>query len=221
MIEDWYSNLPIITKSYITACVLTTLAYHLDIVNLLMLYLNFRLVYERLEIWRLVTNFLFFGGFGISWLFNMYFLLRHSSLLEETSFRGRTADFLYLYLFGVVSLLTVDWLLWFVAIIPMPPIIFLGPSLSFMIVYVWSRRNPHVRMSFLALFTFNAPYLPYVIIGIELLMGQPWSVFNVLGIFIGHIYFFMEDVYPKYSGRRLLKTPSLLKAILDQTSGNE
>lgn len=49
MIEEWYSNLPIITKSYITACVLTTLAYHLDIVNLLMLYLNFRLVYERLE----------------------------------------------------------------------------------------------------------------------------------------------------------------------------
>lgn len=166
--------------------------------------------------WRLVTNFLFFGGFGIPWLFNMYFLLRHSSLLEETSFRGRTADFLFLYLFGVLSLLFVDWLLWFSAIIFTPPILFLGPSLSFMIVYVWSRRNPHVRMSFLALFTFNAPYLPYVIIGIELLMGQSWSAFDILGIFIGHIYFFLEDVYPKYSGRRLLRTPSFLKTLLEQ-----
>lgn len=173
------------------------------------------------SVWRLITNFLFFGAFGIPWLFNMYFLLRHSSLLEETSFRGRTADFLFLYVFGVISLLFVDWFLWFTAFLPTPPILFLGPSLSFMIVYVWSRRNPHVRMSFLALFTFNAPYLPYVIIGIELLMGQSMSVFDILGILIGHLYFFLEDVYPKYSGRRLLKTPPFLKTLLDQAERDQ
>eukprot|EP01126_Amoeba_proteus_P057819 TRINITY_DN7395_c0_g2_i2.p1 TRINITY_DN7395_c0_g2~~TRINITY_DN7395_c0_g2_i2.p1 ORF type:complete len:245 (-),score=30.50 TRINITY_DN7395_c0_g2_i2:50-739(-) len=217
-VEELYSNLPIITKSYVTACVLTTLAFHLDLVSLLMLYLNFRLVYERLEVWRLITNFLFFGGFGIPWIFNMYFLLRHSTLLEETSFRGRTADYLFLFLFGVSSLLFVDWFLWYTALLPTPPILFLGPSLSFMIVYVWSRRNPNVRMSFLALFTFNAPYLPYVIIGIELMLGQPWSIFDMLGIFIGHTYFFLEDVYPRYTGRRVLKTPQFLKTLLDQPS---
>jgi len=29
-------------------------------------------------------------------------------------------------------------------------------------VYVWSRRNPFVQMSFLGLFNFTAPYLPWV-----------------------------------------------------------
>jgi hypothetical protein len=29
-------------------------------------------------------------------------------------------------------------------------------------VYVWGRRNQHVNMSFLGLFNFNAPWLPWV-----------------------------------------------------------
>ena len=33
---------------------------------------------------------------------------------------------------------------------------------SLLQVYVWSKRNPHVHMSFLGLFTFTAPYLPWV-----------------------------------------------------------
>jgi len=90
-----------------------------------------------------------------------------------------------------------------------------------MVVYVWSRRNPNVRMSFLGLFTFNAPYLPYVIVGIEGLLGQSLSIFDILGIMIGHLYFFLEDVYPKYSGRRLLRTPSFLKTIFDNTGEPE
>jgi Derlin-2/3 len=32
-------------------------------------------------------------------------------------------------------------------------------------VYVWSRRNTNVTMSFLGLFNFTAPYLPWVILG--------------------------------------------------------
>jgi len=92
-VEQWYSNMPIITKSYMSACLVTTLAVHLDLVNVLMLYLNFGLVYNNFELWRLVTNFLYFGPFGLGYVFHMVFLVRHSTLLEENSFRGRTADF--------------------------------------------------------------------------------------------------------------------------------
>jgi len=53
----------------------------------------------------------------------------------------------------------------------------LGPSLAFMIVYVWARRNPHARMNFLGLFNFNAPYLPWVILLIEYL-ADPVSTLN-------------------------------------------
>ena len=41
---------------------------------------------------------------------------------------------------------------------------FLGASLTFMMVYVWGRRNRYVQMSFLGLFSFTAPYLPWVLL---------------------------------------------------------
>ena len=87
---------------------------------------------------------------------------------------------------------------------------FLAPSLAFMIVYVWGRRNPHVSLSFLGLFTFTAPYLPWVILGFGVLLGQS-PILDALGIVVGHIYYYLEDVLPQLTGgRKLLVTPSLL-----------
>lgn len=39
-------------------------------------------------------------------------------------------------------------------------------------VYVWGRRNPYVQMSFLGLFNFTAPYLPWVLLGFSLMLGS-------------------------------------------------
>ena len=49
-----------------------------------------------------------------------------------------------------------------------------------MLVYVWARRNPFVRMNFFGLLTFQAPYLPYVLLGFSLLLGNSVSV-DLLG----------------------------------------
>jgi Derlin-2/3 len=49
-IETWFKNLPIITKSYMTACCVTTFAIHLDIIKIMDIYLNFQLVYEKFEV---------------------------------------------------------------------------------------------------------------------------------------------------------------------------
>lgn len=73
-IEEWYLSLPRVTRAYLTAIVATTLALYLELVSLLLLYLNFGLVYDRFEIWRLVTNFLFFGHFGLGFFFHLTFL---------------------------------------------------------------------------------------------------------------------------------------------------
>lgn len=40
----------------------------------------------------------------LDFLFHMFFLARYCKLLEENSFRGRTADFLYMLLFGATFL---------------------------------------------------------------------------------------------------------------------
>jgi len=210
--EDWYKSMPIVTKTYMTASVLTTLAVYLDVVSALDLYLNFPLIIHKYQFWRIITNFLFFGQFGINFLFHMYFLVRHSRRLEESFYRERTADYLFMWIFGSTLLIIIDAIFLYTGFLT--TVMFMAPSLAFMVVYVWSRRNPHVRMSFLGLFTFNAPYLPWVILGFGLLLNQN-PIFDVLGIAVGHIYYWLEDVYPPLSGRRLLRTPGFLKYLLD------
>lgn len=72
----------------------------------------------------------------LDFLFHMFFLARYCKLLEENSFRGRTADFFYMLLFGATILTG------FVLIGGMIPhvshlfakVIFLSNSLTFMMV---------------------------------------------------------------------------------------
>jgi Derlin-2/3 len=36
---------------------------------------------------------------------------------------------------------------------------------------------------------------------------------DLLGMVAGHAYYFLEDVYPRMTGRRLLKTPAVVRAL--------
>jgi len=74
---------------------------------------------------------------------------------------------------------------------PFVNIHFLGSSLTFMMVYVWGRRNEHVRMSFLGLFPFTAPYLPWVLFSFSILLGNSATT-DLIGIIVGHMYYFLE-----------------------------
>lgn len=51
-------------------------------------------------------------------------------------------------------------------------LVFLGQAFTIMLVYVWSRRNPYVRMNFFGLLTFKAPFLPWVLFGFSLMLGN-------------------------------------------------
>ena len=158
-------------------------------------YLNSTLVIQEYQVWRLITNFFYFGKLGmylhlhtlayitcilfcglllhigfllsdvfnpscwklshivqllrvltyrhglladLDFLFHMFFLARYCKLLEETSFRGRTADFFFMLLFGG-TLLTIivvgGGMLTFAA--PFADILFLSNSLTFMMVCVY------------------------------------------------------------------------------------
>ncbi|KAL4833538.1 hypothetical protein H8958_000039 [Nasalis larvatus] len=158
------------------------------------------------QVWRLVTSFLFFGPLGFSFFFNILFVFRYCRMLEEGSFRGRTADFVFMFLFGGVLMTLLGFL---------GSLFFLGQALMAMLVYVWSRRSPRVRVNFFGLFTFQAPFLPWALMGFSLLLGNSILV-DLLGIAVGHIYYFLEDVFPNQpGGKRLLLTPGFLKLLLD------
>ncbi|XP_048199538.1 derlin-3 isoform X1 [Perognathus longimembris pacificus] len=201
-----FLQVPAVTRAYTAACVLTTAAVQLEILSPFQLYFNPRLVFQKFQVWRLFTNFLFFGPLGFSFFFNMLFVFRYCRMLEEGSFRGRTADFVFMFLFGGV-LMTLLGLL--------GSLFFLGQALMAMLVYVWSRRSPQVRVNFFGLLTFQAPFLPWALMGFSLLLGNSVLV-DLLGIAVGHIYYFLEDVFPNQpGGKRLLLTPHFLKLLLD------
>ncbi|KAM9178668.1 derlin-2-like isoform 2-T2 [Mergus octosetaceus] len=160
-----YLGVPAVTRAYTTACVLTTAAVQLELLTPFQLYFNPDLIFRKLQVWRLVTNFLFFGPLGFSFFFNMIFLYRYCRMLEEGSFRGRTADFVFMFLFGG--------------------------------------------------FLMTAPFLPWVLMGFSLLLGNS-IIIDLLGIAVGHIYYFLEDVFPNQpGGKKLLLTPSFLKMVFD------
>lgn len=203
-LEEWYASMPVVTRTYLTLSFLTTAGCAVEVISPFSVYFNARLIITRLQLWRLVTNFFFFGQIGLDFLFHMFFLARYCRLLEEGSFRGRTADFASMLLFGAALLTTAA---------PFVHVQFLGSSLTFMMVYVWGRRNELVHMSFLGLFNFTAPYLPWVLLAFSVALGSSPLV-DLLGVAVGHAYYFLEDVYPRMTGRRLLKTPAMLRVFL-------
>ena len=199
-----------------TACVVTSLCEFLGVLNILDLYLNFSLVTERFELWRLVTTFTYMGDLGLSFVLKMYFAIRYSKLLEEGHYRGRTADFVMMWIFGAFSLLGLNAVCHVYKFSSWKPPVFLGPALVNAILYIWARRSPYIRMDFMGLFRFPAPCLPWVILGLELVLENGSIAFDVLGILVGHLFYFLTDTYPRTSGRHLLPTPGFLKAMFDQ-----
>jgi len=209
--EQLIRDIPVVTRAYMTGALVTTAACALDFISPFSLYLNFSLVFYKLQFWRLVTNFLFFGArFSHDFLFHMFFLVRYSRALEEGAFRGRTADFLFMVLFGALVMLILA---------PLIGLQFLGSSLTFMMVYIWARANPFGRMHFLGLFTFTAPFLPWVLLSFSLLLGGDFVV-DAVGIFTGHLYYFIRHVYPRMLPSRpnLLATPGLIENFFDNAA---
>lgn len=203
---NWYMEIPVVSRVYVTSAFLTTAACAVEIISPFSLYFNFNLIFFQGQVWRLLTTFLFFGLFSLDFLFHMYFLVRYCRLLEEGDFRGRTAHFILMLLFGI-TLMTM--------VAPFLGVNFLGSSLSFMMLYIWGRRNEDARMSFLGVFSFTAPYLPWVMLTFSVLLGHSVIV-DVIGIFVGHTYYFFEYVYPivaeirGWKIKRLLEPPMIL-----------
>ena len=84
--------------------------------------------------------------------------------------------------------------------------------MSTYMMYLWSRRNKTMQISILEIFRFRAPFLPWFFLGISFLFDFN-PVFDLVGISVGHMYYFLEDVMPmvpETKGIRLIKAPKAL-----------
>jgi Derlin-2/3 len=135
-------------------------------------------------------------------------------MLEESA--ASIAHFSWLLAYASLTLLTIA---------PLFNQAFLGTTLSSTLVYIWSRRNPDVRLSFLGLLTFKAPWLPWVLIAFNVVLHGHWPKDELCGIVVGHgeyenrhlrelyinvmtVWYFFNDIYPStHGGSRPMDPP--------------
>ncbi|KAL6517023.1 ER-associated protein degradation protein [Orobanche hederae] len=127
---------------------------------------------------------------------------RYGVQLENGPFHRRTADFLWMMLFGALSLLVLSFVPYFWS-----P--FLGISLVFMLLYVWSREFPNGVVNIYGLIDLKAFYLPWAMLSLDAIFGSPIMP-DLLGIIAGHLYYFLTVLHPLAGGRNILKTPALM-----------
>jgi derlin-1 len=77
------------------------------------------------------------------------------------------------------------------------------------IIYLWSMYNKEKVVTFMFGMTFKAMYLPWVLIAWDFLTGGGLSILKVVGVVVGHLYYFLDKVWPEQGGKKL-ETPQFL-----------
>jgi Derlin-2/3 len=83
---------------------------------------------------------------------------------------------------------------------------YVGHALVFMLLYVWSREFANARVSLMGLVTLQGFWLPWALLAVNTMFGHPFLV-DLLGIVVGHFYYFLTVLHPQATGHSYLKTP--------------
>lgn len=204
--SEYYKSLPPISKAYGTLCLFSTVLVRLHIVDGNFLVLYYPWVFKKFEVWRLFTSFFFLGPFSINFGIRLLMIARYGVMLEKGAFDKRTADFLWMMIFGAISLLVVS-------VIPVFNTYALGIPMVSMLVYVWSRENPNAQINIYGLFQLRAFYLPWVMLLLDVIFGSSLKP-GLLGIMVGHLYYFFSVLHPLATGKNYLKTPKWVHRIV-------
>lgn len=113
-VGDWFRGIPIITRWWFVLSIIFPLLGKIGLLHPLYMVLDFNLVAYKFQIWRLITSFIYFPlnpSTGFHYLINLYFLYSYSTRLETGVFDGRPADYLFLIIFNVLSLILLGFAL--------------------------------------------------------------------------------------------------------------
>ena len=201
---QWFWDVPVVTRSYLGLVTLVTLATYISLLRPYLLFFSPALIAKG-EWYRLFSTFFYMGPFSMDWFLHTYFLFKYMEGLELAL---RTPDFTFMLVI-LASLITLVSLMF-----PTP---FLSNCLVFALTYLWSRRNPDVQMGLFGIINFRAMYLCWVLVGFSVLVQSALPYHDLVGLFAGHVYFYLKDVYPKLQasgGAEPLKTPRFLVIML-------
>ena len=209
----FFQQSPIIIKIITLSSIGISLLTWSEIVSPYSLYLNYNLIFKKFQIWRIFTNFFYFGNFSLSLVFHMLIYFRNSKLLEKKIFKGSAPDYLFFILFCMIFLLIFNIF---------AKILFLSQSLGFAMTYYWGRKSKTTVVEFMGVFSFRAPYLPFFYLFISFLLQSDFKN-DLYGLFIGHIYFFLKEILPRIKSVKnikILETPKFFVRLCDKLNIN-
>ena len=203
-LQEWFKSLPIFTRYWFGGTVLFTLLGRFGILQPAWLVLIWDYVVRSFHLWRPFTALFYYPltpQTGFHFLINLYFLYNYSLRLETGIFDGRPADYLFMLLFNWVLCLLV-------AVFMNLP--FLMDPMVLSVLYIWCQLNKDTIVSFWFGTQFKAMYLPWVLFAFNMIIAGG-GVMELIGILIGHMYFFLMFKYPQdFGGPSLLATPQIL-----------
>lgn len=98
-------------------------------------------------------------------------------------------------------------------IAPYVNVMFLSNALNYVMTYYWGRKSKHLLVNFMGLFIMRAPYLPFFYLGLSYILDSDLKA-DILGITVGHLIFYLKDIYPRLersNGYKFLDTPYVIK----------
>lgn len=189
-LEAWKKTPPL-TKAYLSASMVATVAGFLFNGNQFPSILSlqdgtWKLVWQRLQLWRPITAFFNFGPLGLGYVMTGQFVWTYMSTLERLSYQ-KPYDFWIMILFGQVTML-IGY-----TVLRLSPR-FLGHNLSTFFVYIWARYHEGMEVNLFELFNTRAELLPWFFLAQTFLLEGELPVLDFLGIVFGHIYHHCKTV---------------------------
>ena len=211
-----YFKIPPITRYYLTIifimAIIATYFKQLQAI-IIYIYLDYDLVFQNFQIWRLFTNILFIGGFSTSFLFFVIMIYMHFRNVEQNSIVLRVYAKFIMMIFYLLCFLNILNIFSY-KIFGFKPGFTLAQQLLLAFIYIDSKREPQKMINLYFIPMKNAIY-PYALIVFNIVSGA--GIYdNIIGIIAGNIYFVLMDVLPQSKNLNLLKTPKFLVDLLEK-----
>lgn len=202
-IGAWLADIPPVTRYLLLGTVAVTCGSGLGVVSPAVYSLDWGYVLRRFHVWRPLFTLLHQQKLNFNFLLKVMYLYQYSKQLELGAFAGNTPDY-------VAALMYVSLGLWLSTAVTQGVV--LGPALVSAIVHLWGRHNPTLPVSLYGFVSIPAGYLSFALVGLFFVInGGALDWQSIVGIIVGHAYFFMDQIYPTLPGRggaRPLKTPA-------------
>uniref|UniRef100_A0AC35TTV8 Derlin n=1 Tax=Rhabditophanes sp. KR3021 TaxID=114890 RepID=A0AC35TTV8_9BILA len=212
-LNEWYNSVPQITRAWMTGSIVLPLLGRFGLLSTQYMFLSWDLFYTEFHIWRPLTALFFYPitpATGFNWLLMIYFMYNYSKACEKDVFTGRPADYLFMLLFFWITSTMLAFAF---------GIYFLLEPMVLAVLYVWAQSNKETIVSFWFGTRFKAVYLPWVLLGFNMIL-RGGGLNEITGIIIGHLYYFSMVQYPQENGTEpFISTPEFLRRWLPDTTG--